>query len=229
MELALGLIETKGLIGAIEAADAMLKTANVQLISKEKISAGLVTIKIVGEVAAVKAAVDAGAAAAQKVSQLISAHVIPRPDDQLDNLIYSTSLTIDKQNDNKKKQKNTSLTPTLFDEQVEIENEEKKVVSAKTRKEADVKSKTIKDDTAARLETLRKEAIDELSSGEPLETQIDETKEKVIEVPSREELSKLNVHKLRHLARSFENFPIKGRQISRANRDELITYFDQIR
>lgn len=229
MELALGLIETKGLIGAIEAADAMLKTANVQLISKEKISAGLVTIKIVGEVAAVKAAVDAGAAAAQKVSQLISAHVIPRPDDQLDNLIYSTSLTIDKQNDNKKKQKNTSLTPTLFDEQVEIENEEKKVVSAKTRKAADVKSKTIKDDTAARLETLRKEAIDELSSGEPLESQIDETKEKVIEVPSREELSKLNVHKLRHLARSFENFPIKGRQISRANRDELITYFDQIR
>lgn len=229
MELALGLIETKGLIGAIEAADAMLKTANVQLISKEKISAGLVTIKIVGEVAAVKAAVDAGAAAAQKVSQLISAHVIPRPDDQLDNLIYSTSLTIDKQNDNKKKQKNTSLTPTLFDEQVEIENEEKKVISAKTRKAADVKSKTFKDDTAARLETLRKEAIDELSSGEPLETQIDETKEKVIEVPSREELSKLNVHKLRHLARSFENFPIKGRQISRANRDELITYFDQIR
>jgi microcompartment protein CcmL/EutN len=83
MQIALGLIETKGLIGAIEAADAMLKSANVKLVSKEKISAGLVTIKIIGDVASVKSAVDAGAAAAQRVSQLISAHVIPHPDDQI--------------------------------------------------------------------------------------------------------------------------------------------------
>ena len=70
MLLALGLIETKGLIGAIEAADAMLKAANVKLINKEKITAALVTIEIVGEVAAVKSAVDAGAAAAQRVGNL---------------------------------------------------------------------------------------------------------------------------------------------------------------
>src|SRR4030042_3937907 len=91
MLLALGLIETKGLIGAIEAADAMVKAANVKLVSKEKISAALVTVKIVGEVAAVKSAVDAGAAAAQRVGQLISAHVIPRPDDQLEGFIYPIS------------------------------------------------------------------------------------------------------------------------------------------
>lgn len=89
MELALGLIETKGLVGAIEAADAAVKAANVELIGKEKITAALVTIKIKGEVAAVKSAVDAGAAAAQRVGQLISTHVIPRPDDQIDFIVES--------------------------------------------------------------------------------------------------------------------------------------------
>ena len=91
MQKALGLIETKGLIGAIEAADAMVKAANVKLVGKEKITAGLVTVKIVGEVAAVKSAVDAGAAAAQRVGQLVSAHVIPRPDDQIRRFNYSRS------------------------------------------------------------------------------------------------------------------------------------------
>lgn len=87
MELALGLVETKGLVGAIEAADAMTKTANVRLVGKELVRGALVTVKIVGEVAAVKAAVDAGAAAAQRVGQLISIHVIPRPDDQIDFIV----------------------------------------------------------------------------------------------------------------------------------------------
>ncbi|MCX7797312.1 MAG: BMC domain-containing protein [Melioribacter sp.] len=76
---ALGMIETKGLVGAIEAADAMVKTANVELIGKEVIGGGYVTVMIRGDVGAVKAAVEAGAAAAQKVGELVSVHVIPRP------------------------------------------------------------------------------------------------------------------------------------------------------
>lgn len=76
---ALGMIETKGLVGAIEAADAMVKAANVQLIGKESIGAGLVTVMVRGDVGAVKAATDAGAAAAERVGELISVHVIPRP------------------------------------------------------------------------------------------------------------------------------------------------------
>lgn len=76
---ALGMIETKGLVGAIEAADAMVKAANVQLIGKETIGAGLVTVMVRGDVGAVKAATDAGAAAAERVGELISVHVIPRP------------------------------------------------------------------------------------------------------------------------------------------------------
>ena len=76
---ALGMIETRGLVGAIEAADAMVKAAKVTLIGKEKIGGGYVTVMVRGDVGAVKAATDAGAAAAEKVGELISVHVIPRP------------------------------------------------------------------------------------------------------------------------------------------------------
>lgn len=76
---ALGMIETKGLVGAIEAADAMVKAANVTLVGKESIGAGLVTVMVRGDVGAVKAATDAGAAAAERVGELVSVHVIPRP------------------------------------------------------------------------------------------------------------------------------------------------------
>lgn len=76
---ALGLIETRGLVGAIEAADAMVKAAQVELLGKEGVGGGLVTVMVRGDVGAVKAATDAGAAAAEKVGELVSVHVIPRP------------------------------------------------------------------------------------------------------------------------------------------------------
>lgn len=76
---ALGMVETKGLVAAIEAADAMVKAANVTLIGKEHVGGGLVTVIVRGDVGAVKAATDAGAAAAQRVGELMSVHVIPRP------------------------------------------------------------------------------------------------------------------------------------------------------
>lgn len=86
-EQALGLIETKGLVGAIEAADAGLKAANVQLLGSERADAGLVTVMFVGDVAAVRSAVDAGAAAAERVGELISAHLIPRPHPELTEVV----------------------------------------------------------------------------------------------------------------------------------------------
>ena len=79
MQEALGMIETRGLIGSIEAADAMVKAAEVHLIGKEHIGGGLVTVMVRGDVGAVKAAVEAGGAAAKRVGELISVHVIPRP------------------------------------------------------------------------------------------------------------------------------------------------------
>jgi microcompartment protein CcmL/EutN len=83
---ALGMIETRGLIGMIEAADAMLKTANVVLVSWQKVDAGLVTALIRGDVGSVKAATDAGAAAARRVGELIGVHVIAHPADDLEKI-----------------------------------------------------------------------------------------------------------------------------------------------
>ena len=81
---ALGMIETKGLVGAIEAADAMVKAANVHLIGNVHVGGGLVTVLVRGDVGGVKAATDAGAAAANKVGELLSVHVIPRPHEEVE-------------------------------------------------------------------------------------------------------------------------------------------------
>ena len=84
---ALGMVETRGLIGSIEAADAMVKAANVVLVGKEYIGAGYVTVLVRGDVGAVKASTDAGAAAARRVGELISVHVIPRPHAEVEKII----------------------------------------------------------------------------------------------------------------------------------------------
>jgi ethanolamine utilization protein EutM len=84
---ALGMIETKGLIGSVEAADAMVKAANVVLVGKEYIGAGYVTVLVRGDVGAVKAATDAGAAAARRVGELVSVHVIPRPHSEVERIL----------------------------------------------------------------------------------------------------------------------------------------------
>jgi ethanolamine utilization protein EutM len=81
------MVETRGLIGSIEAADAMVKAANVRLIGKEKIGGGFVTVLVRGDVGAVKAATDAGAAAAEKVGELVSVHVIPRPHSDVESIL----------------------------------------------------------------------------------------------------------------------------------------------
>ena len=93
---ALGLIETKGLVGAIEAADAMVKAANVTLIGKENIGSGLVTVMVRGDVGAVKASVEAGSAAAKRVGELVSAHVIPRPHDEVEDILPKQGVVAEK-------------------------------------------------------------------------------------------------------------------------------------
>lgn len=85
--IALGMVETKGLVGTIEAADAMVKSARVHLIGKETIGGGYVTVFVRGDVGAVKAATDAGAAAAGRVGELISVHVIPRPHNEVESIL----------------------------------------------------------------------------------------------------------------------------------------------
>ncbi|MFD1040147.1 BMC domain-containing protein [Virgibacillus byunsanensis] len=87
MNNALGMIETKGLVGAVEAADAMVKAANVQLVGKEQVGGGLVTVMVRGDVGAVKAATEAGSDAAGRVGELLSVHVIPRPHQEVEKVL----------------------------------------------------------------------------------------------------------------------------------------------
>lgn len=84
---ALGMVETRGFIGAVEAADAMVKAANVTLVGKQEVGSGLVTVIVRGDVGAVKAATDAGAAAADRVGELVSVHVIPRPHGDVEHIL----------------------------------------------------------------------------------------------------------------------------------------------
>jgi len=205
---ALGMVETRGLVASIEAADAMVKAANVQLLSKEKITAGLVTILIVGETAAVKSAVDAGAAAAQRVGELVSTHIIPRPDDQIDDMVSGKSPKKAKQ------EKPKTLT------EKKTERSKKQTLVKKVEKVEDIKPET-KSSTSSTIDRLKEEALGGIATIEKPA----KGKKKFDFGISMAELEVMNVHQLRRFARDFEAFPIKGREISRANRGELLDYF----
>lgn len=260
MQLALGLIETKGLIGAIEAADAMAKAADVKIINKEKSTAALVTIKIEGEVAAVKSAVDAGAAAAQRIGQLLTAHVIPRPHNDIDFIISQTEkvsspVPAEKKAETKKQDKPVKETVVkkskavkldesedqeeFFSEQAEGKDTEELKEDSRTEstdlETDDAVSGTITDTEVeeefipetpdenekqdkSHLDRLREEARSEIAP------EMEEEEKGRNDIPPMEELEKMNVHALRKLARSIDSFPIKGREISKANRQTLLDY-----
>ena len=205
---ALGMIETRGLIASIEAADAMLKAAKVQLIGKEKITAGLVSILIVGETAAVKSAVDAGAAAAQRVGQVVSTHIIPRPDAQVDEMV-----SVEREEIKEKKVK-TEPTPgrkPKKEKQFQLEKEKPVAEDIKINKPG----------STSTIDRLKEEALGDIKNAG---RNVNPKSGKSSNV-SMAELEVMNVHQLRRFARDFENFPIKGREISRANRGELLDFF----
>jgi microcompartment protein CcmL/EutN len=173
LDYALGMVETKGLVGSIEAGDVMVKTANVRLVDAEYIKNGYVTIKCIGEVAAVKAAVDAAASAAQRVGQLISTHVIPRPADEVEFIIRKL----------KPATKVAAAEPTA---------------EAKPKKEPKQAEKVVDEATLDMF--VASDDHDEY----------------------RKQLDAMTVHELRRLARDVGGLSIYGRQISKANKKELI-------
>lgn len=194
LDYALGLIETRGLIGAIEAADAATKAADVELIGRERADAGLMTIKIKGDVAAVKAAVDAGAVAAQRVGELVAAHVIPRPDEGTEILIYPPP------GQTKEKPREDAPPP------LRAQNTKPATKSAPP---APRTPRGIERDDAS---------PNTAPSDEPTTPPILSTDE----AGYRKELEAMTVHELRRHARSVKGLSIFGRQISHANRDQLI-------
>ena len=214
MSKALGLVETKGLVASIEAADAMLKASKVNLIGKERAQAGLITIMVSGDVAAVKASVDAGAAAAQRVGQLVSVHVIPKPDDQLSEIVP----TGDKPGIRKPVEKTrTIIKPEIEPKETAVKAEPKPVTK---KQETPVKTE---EPASSTIERLKKEALGKEIKEKPVSK-----KTSSFAQPDMSKLENMNVHQLRRLARATDNFPIKGREISRANRRQLLDYFKSL-
>jgi microcompartment protein CcmL/EutN len=186
IDYALGLVETKGLVAAIEAADTMVKTANVKLIGKEITKAALVTIKITGDTAAVRSAVEAGAAAAQRVGELVSKHVIPRPGEGLEALIFAEAVQ-------------ESTTPSVEPAAEESSAPSRSESTAEPEPEVEEPEEEVQEESYSMPEGLSPELEDYFKK-----------------------LDALTVHELRRFARSVEGLSIYGRQISRANKKELI-------
>lgn len=225
---ALGLIETKGLIAAIESADAMLKAAEVTLLEKTHVGGGLVTVAVVGDVGAVKAAVDAGAAAAQRVGDLLSVHVIPRPHSTLDGLIVNVHPLVNENTpddtdhcepgssadtavENVNPVEEVKKTEDVVEKIEEKREVEKTVTKAPVKKAAPAKKEAPAKEKPAK-EELHKEAVDAWVK----ELGIDEAMAK---------LTEMAVVKLRRLAREYKTFGIAGRAISKADKGMLITEF----
>lgn len=185
-ELAVGLIETRGLVAAVEACDAALKSADVKLISIDRVDAGLMTVKVVGEVAAVQSAVDAGRLAAARVGTLVAAHVIPRPDASLhDELIYVEVRP-------RKKTQTPSASRTSSPQSV---------------------STTASSPSISQSPNFTAQPVSSPSAVENLP----------------EHLVNMTVQELRRYVRTLPNFPIQGREISRASKEVLLTFLRQLK
>ncbi len=173
LEYALGLVETRGLVAAIEAADAAVKAADVVLVGKDVTKAALITIKVIGEVSAVQAAVDAGASAAARIGELVSRHVIPRPADGMEIFVQAARASA------------PAATPT---QDSAIETNEDSIDS------------------------------DELSLPSP-------EAPREIRTAFYQAVEHLPVTRLRQIARKAEGLSIHGREISFANREQILAEF----
>lgn len=214
---ALGLIETRGLVAAVESADAMLKAADVTLLEKVFVGGGLVSIAVTGEVAAVKAAVDAGAAAVRQInsSLLISEHVIPRPHEELDDVMVSVTVLKNQVTETEKPAKAEVPVKVKAESLIKAEIKPETVVAQPVL----VKVKAPKSVPAPELISSEKE------TEEPTKKAIDKmVTEKGLE-EALEALKKLKVIKLRNLARGYKNFGIVGRLISKADKQMLLAEF----
>lgn len=222
---ALGMIETRGLVAAIEAADAMVKAANVTLTCKEHVGGGLVTVMVRGDVGAVKAATDAGAAAAERVGELISVHVIPRPHEELEFLFREP----DPVTPNDPPEEETAVEDTEQTAVTEIP-EETNSEEEKEPEEPEVEesSETMEEPITANVEVQETEAISADPIAEALSEQKPRVKTKAEDIKkasagyTEETLYKLSVSKLRDIARKLRIDNMTKKEIQYAKKQELV-------
>ena len=218
--IALGMIETKGLVGSIEAADAMVKAANVTLIGKVHVGGAYVTVMVRGDVGAVKAATDAGAAAAQRVGELISVHVIPRPHHEVEYILPSLPLMDEDDDDNgPDSPQNGGESEPEEELPAEIQETEE---SAQPTEEPEAAPEEEPAAPAEEASTVEEEPVEIVEEAEIKNA-------KMSEVDIERELEGLAVKELRKLARKTEGIAIVGREISAANKKLLISEITKAR
>lgn len=207
---ALGLIETRGLLPAIECADVMLKTAQVTLVGRTFVGGGLVTIAVTGDVGAIKASVEAGVSAVESIghSLLVSQHVIPRPHDSLECIVDENADSAEEQNVSLEEQEKTRLPGETATELIETIEPIKAIESVEPIGPTEMKNENTNLEPMT-LENCHKEQVDDFVLKFGLEKSVDA-------------LKSLPVVKLRNLAREYKELDIVGRAISRANKDLLI-------
>ncbi len=267
MKNALGLIESKGLIALIEAADVILKNSPVEILWVRKLNNGLITLAISGESDYVIAAMNMAVEAANKVGEIYSHSVIENPDEKLlkifeessdDHQLFFPNIKSDKEEKlssskplekmlapkkvgNKDREKIKPVKKLLDKSRPKLEKPEKSNLEKTSNKiitenlESDKTTDIHSSATMSTLERLRREALGISDNGKKTSRNVEEKKE--LPVQKNEYLNKeidlnaiqnMNVHELRRYAREFDNFPIKGRQISRANRNEIVELFKKI-
>lgn len=233
---ALGMIETRGLVAAIEAADAMVKVANVTLACKERVGGGLVTVMVRGDVGAVKAATDAGAAAAERVGELISVHVIPRPHEELEEILGDPDDAAPKAPEGPVKED----PPTNPKEAAPVEEDLKEPEASVTEEEPEVSGEPEMEQTEEPEEAqTESETVETQETAQPEESETEESEETdqaagpemdgqpetgVLEKKKYTPgfLSSKSVAKLRELARKLEIDNMTKADIRFAKKQELI-------
>jgi microcompartment protein CcmL/EutN len=206
---ALGMIETRGLVAAIESADVMLKAADVQLLEKVFVGGGLVTITVTGDVAAVKSSIDAAAAAVSRLGTelLISQHVIPRPHVELGESIVS-AVPLAELNNNVESEPEVEEVKVLEVEPETVDTKE----TAEEIKESEETEITDEPEMTVQASEMHKDDMDKLVAEKGLD--------KAVEI-----IKNCKVVKLRNLAREYKDFGIAGREISNANKTVLLEEF----
>lgn len=206
---ALGMIETRGLLAAIESADVMLKAADVKLLEKVLVGGGLVTVTVTGDVAAVKSSIDAAAAAVSRLGQelLVSQHVIPRPHVELGETIVSP-VPLAELKDEPESEPELENVPEPEEQEIEEIQEEVQTEIVELQE----KEETAEPEEAVEASEMHRADMDRLVAEKGVD--------KAVEI-----ISGCKVVKLRNLAREYEDFGIAGREISKANKTVLLDEF----
>jgi microcompartment protein CcmL/EutN len=228
METSIGIIETKGYAALISSINKVLEDTTIELIKVEKIGGGIVSAFFTGDVERLKAAFEKGIREARQIGEIVAAQIIAAPSKQINHLVIGT----EKLPENSQIQKEIAIPKMLALEKKKVSKIKRPPFDAlkvKSAKKIDGDEKLNKtSDMASTIQRLRREALSSVDFVHDSESVTLTPEGKNVPQVNLSKVENLNVHELRKLARGTKDFPIQGREISRANRKELVSYFKEI-